>query len=132
MQAAELMTANPTTVGVTATAFDVMDTMSTLDVRHVPVVDRGELVGMISDRDLHASFSLLRNDNTHARVALSTPVSELMSADPITVDPDTEASEVASLLVENRVGAIPVVDADGKLAGIISYVDVLNALMEKL
>jgi acetoin utilization protein AcuB len=49
-----------------------------------------------------------------------------MSADVLTVGLETDVDEVIDLLTENRVGAVPVVDSDGKLAGMVSYVDVLR------
>lgn len=55
------------------------------------------------------------------------PVSEVMSSDVIVVTPATEVVEIIDLMTENRIGAVPVVDNDSHLAGIISYVDVLRA-----
>ena len=59
---------------------------------------------------------------------LGRPISDAMSPDVISVNPETEVSEVIDLMIEQNVGAIPVVEADSaKLVGIVSYVDALRA-----
>lgn len=116
--ALELMTTSVITVAPTASAREALRALGEGDVRHLPVLDeRRELVGMVSDRDL---LRLRGHD-------LSRPVSEVMSADVISVSPAAELEEIIELMTENRVGAVPVVDADFHLAGIVSYVDVLRA-----
>lgn len=52
----------------------------------------------------------------------------LMSSDTLSVDMDTDASEIAELMLENKIGAVPVTDIDGRLVGIVSYVDLLRRL----
>lgn len=56
-------------------------------------------------------------------------VSDFRTASPVTVELESEIDEVIELLLEHRVGALPVVDAEGTLAGIISYVDVSKAAL---
>lgn len=115
--AMELMTTEVVTISHTATAREALRALDEWDVRHIPVLDeRQELVGMLSDRDL------LRLD----REELSRPVSEVMSADVLSVSPSADLEEIIDLMTENKVGAVPVVDADLQLAGIVSYVDVLR------
>jgi acetoin utilization protein AcuB len=57
-------------------------------------------------------------------------VSELMSGDVVTVEPDTDLREVIDDLLEERIGAVPVVSGPDGVVGIVSYVDVLRALAE--
>jgi CBS domain-containing protein len=78
---------------------------------------------MLSDRDLRS-----------ARASdLDALVTELMSADVVSVGPESDALEVIDLMIDTKVGAVPVVDdEDGSLLGIISYVDVLRKLRAKL
>jgi acetoin utilization protein AcuB len=136
MVARELMTLNPVVVTPDATVAEVWDLMREREIRHVPVVDRGTLVGMLSDRDLaHFDMSrLLTVEGAEAlRRELGTPVVRIMSADVVTVQPETELGEIVDLLIEHRIGAVPVVDpAGGGPIGIISYVDVLAALRDSL
>lgn len=118
--ASEIMTSNVVTIRQTATVREALKTLEELDVRHLPVLDeKKELVGMLSDRDL------LRLQRT--REILEQPVSDVMSGDVLSVSPATDVVEIIDLMSENKVGAVPVVDRDYHLAGIVSYVDVLRA-----
>ena len=136
MTARDLMTPNPVTVTPQASVAEVWDLMRELEIRHVPVVDRGALVGLVSDRDL-AQFDLgrlLAIEGAEAlRRELGTAVVKVMSADVIAVDPETELDEIVELLVEHRIGAIPVVPSGTReVVGIVSYIDVLRALADSL
>jgi acetoin utilization protein AcuB len=134
--ASDVMTTNPATVGPRATVAEVWDLMRELDIRHVPVVEGSVLVGMLSDRDV-ASVDVARlvaaEGGDVARRQLATPVIKVMSSDIIAVEPETELSEVIGLLLEHRVGAVPVVGPGGReLVGIVSYVDILRAVQDLL
>ena len=123
----ELMTARPFTVGPETSVFETLQLMANEDIRHVPVVQNGALVGLISDRDLrHVSWSSIAAGSVdRLRVA----VSELMTGQPFSVGPESSADEVVELMIEHKVGAIPVVDeSTGTLVGIISYIDILRTL----
>jgi CBS-domain-containing membrane protein len=131
-RAIDIMTATPATLPITSTVADAVQVLQTLDVRHVPIVDaRGAIAGMFSDRDLRAlSIPRTVNDEWFGefRIALETKLASVMSADVITIEEDTETTAIIELMLEHKVGALPVLDADGLLAGIVSYVDVLRAL----
>lgn len=136
MSASDVMTKDPVTIDPQATVAEVWDLMRELEIRHVPVVDRGVLVGMVSDRDL-AHFDIgrmLLSDGAEAlRRELGTPVVKLMSSDVVSVTPDAEMTEIIELLIEHRVGAVPVVRPDSReVVGIVSYVDVLRAVQDLL
>lgn len=136
MSAQDLMTPNPVTVTSDASVAEVFDLMREREIRHVPVVDGSTVVGILSDRDLaHFDITrLLTVDGAEAlRRELSTPVVKLMSPDVVVVGPEAELTEVIDLLLEHRVGAVPVVRPEtGELIGIVSYVDVLEALRDSL
>ncbi len=136
MTAGELMTRNPATVSPRTSIAEAWDVMRELDVRHLPVVQDDTLVGMLSDRDL-ARLDVARVLTVEGadalRRELETPVAALMAGDVIAVEPETSLSEVMGLLIEHKVGALPVVQPDtGSVIGIISYVDVLRALQDAL
>src|SRR4029453_6706653 len=110
MRASALMTTHPVTVTTEATIAEAFDLMRDLDIRHVPVVERGALVGMLSDRDLaylDVAASLTDAGATKLRRELSTPVVKAMSSDVIYVQPETDVSEVVALLLEPKIGAMP-------------------------
>ena len=136
MSAQDLMTPNPVTVPPDATLAEVWDLMRDRGIRHVPVVDGGTLVGMVSDRDLaHVDLPrFLTLEGAEAlRRELSVPVAKMMASGLVVVDADAEMGEVVDLLIEHRVGALPVVrPGTGELVGIVSYVDVLRAVRDSL
>lgn len=132
MQARDVMTQRPLTGSVSSSLSEVMETMLDRDIRHLPIVAGDELVGMISDRDLRQFSRALLSDNGHAKAQLSAPISKMMSSDVLTADPEDNLDELIDLMVENKVGAVPIVDGDGALVGIVSYIDILRAAAGKL
>jgi acetoin utilization protein AcuB len=136
MRAGALMTMHPVTVTTKATIAEALALMRDLDIRHVPVVENGALVGMLSDRDLaylDVGGSLTEAGATRLRRELSTPVVKAMSSDVIYVEPETDVSEIVALLLEHKIGAIPVVEPDTRaVVGIVSYIDVLRAVQDAL
>ena len=136
MVAEELMSTRLVVAQVTHSIRRVMATLSESDVRHLPVLEEGRLVGMISDRDLRRltdpMFDLAPADSARVQ-ELSQPISVLMSSDVISVSPETEVEEVIDLMIEHKIGALPVVAADSlELIGIVSYVDVLRAARDRV
>lgn len=134
-RAVDLMTEDPVTIPIGATVADAVQVLQALKVRHVPVVnDDHEVVGMVSDRDLRA-ISIPRTIDHEwlgeFRIALETDIARVMSSDVVAVQEEAAASEVIELMLENKIGAVPVLDAEGALVGIISYMDVLRELSER-
>jgi CBS domain-containing protein len=129
MQVREVMSHEPVTARVDTSIFDAIRTLETEHIRHLPIVDDGELRGIVSDRDLaRFSHAMALEAPEIARMRLRAPVSALMTADPLHVAPDDDVDDAIDLMLEHRIGALPVVDeADGNVVGIISYVDVLRA-----
>lgn len=134
MKARDVMTPNPITVAPDATLAKVWDLMREADIRHVPVVQAGALVGMVSDRDLALLdvARVLTTDGADAlRRTLATPVVTMMSSDVIFVEMDDDLDDVIELMLEHKVGAIPVARSDGRdVMGIISYIDVLRGIQD--
>lgn len=132
MTARDVMTETPATVGPTSTVRSAVELLHTLDVRHLPVVNEdGELVGMISDRDLRAlqiPYFVGPEHIGDLRTALNATVATLMSSDVLSVEEEADLAEVVDLMLDHKIGAVPVTNADGALVGIISYIDVLRAL----
>ena len=127
----DIMTPNPYSVSVTSSVRQLLRALTEADVRHLPIVDEGALVGIVSDRDLRALGSLVGDAlerPASARETLAQPASSVMTTDVITVHPESDVAEAIDLMIEHRVGALPVVEADStKLVGIVSYVDALRA-----
>ena len=136
MTAHDLMTPNPSTISSQASLAEAWDRMRALDVRHLPVVERDEVVGMLSDRDL-GNFDvarLLTEEGADAvRRWLARPVVQLMSTDVIAAEPETDIDDLITLFLEHKIGAIPVLMPGSRhIVGIVSYIDVLRALQDVL
>lgn len=130
LRVVDVMTRAPLTVTATETIGEADDLMSQNKIRQLPVVKGKELVGIVTDRDLLSflSGSLLASPEQR-ELALKTRVREIMTSDPITVGPDDDLEEAVELLIEEKVGGIPVVDETEGLVGIVTYVDVLRCFL---
>ncbi len=94
--------------------------MATRDIHHLPVMERDQLVGIISDRDLHPVHPL--HDVT---------VGELMTEDVAHVRPDTPMDEVIDMMERRKISSVVVVGADG-IEGIFTVNDAIRALGDLL
>lgn len=120
MAAADLMTRRVVTIRASATVAQATQVLQEMDVRHLPVVDADRcLVGMLSDRDLRGQGG-------------DQKVTTVMSSDVVTVGTTTELGELIDLMLDLKVGALPVVDPHDELVGIVSYMDVLRAVRRDL
>jgi acetoin utilization protein AcuB len=133
ISAHDVMTEDPATIAMTATVGEAARLLHTLDVRHLPVVDEdGTLVGMLSDRDLRAlAFPEVIGEEYMGEIqtALEAPISSIMSSDVVAVDVEDDVSLIIELMLDHKIGAVPVVDSDESLVGIVSYVDLLRQLL---
>lgn len=132
--ASEIMSKNPVTVDVTSTVTDALTLLHDLNVRHLPVVDGSSLVGIVSDRDLRefAAPAFVEDDQqAEIQQKLATPITEVMASNVSTLDLETDIGEAIDMMLEYRVGAVPVVSSRSQeLVGIVSYVDVLRAVRD--
>src|SRR5690606_32836009 len=119
----EFMSVKPFAIEASQTQREALHQLLSQDIRHLPVLDYGRLVGMLSDRDFRElATEVLSGEQTDQ---LSVAVSAVMSGDVISVNPETQITEVIDLMLEHKIGALPVV-ADDELVGIVSYIDVLR------
>jgi CBS domain-containing protein len=108
----------------------VDDIMALGRVRHLPVVEDGKLVGIVSQRDLlaHSLTKALDFDARDRRTFLkSVDVSEAMTRQVVTIEPSASLEEAARLLIRHRIGCLPVLAADGVPIGIVTETDLLRA-----
>ncbi len=134
MRVADIMTANPVTVTPRNAIRTAINLMREGGFRRLPVVDRGKLVGIITDRDLRraANSPYVVREKWYDNFVLDhIEVGTCMTADPVTVTPGTTVAEAARLMRDHKIGGLPVV-ADGQLVGIVTETDLLNFLIELL
>ncbi|MCC6748230.1 MAG: CBS domain-containing protein [Deltaproteobacteria bacterium] len=113
---ADVMSADPITIEEDATVGQADLEMRGGDIRHLPVRDRHDrLVGMLSNRDLLRALG--RGAGGTLRVG------DVMSAEVRTVRPESRACEATLLLLDHKIGALPVVDDRGRLVGLVTETD---------
>lgn len=115
------MTKSPVSIGPGEMLVEARRKMDEGNFRRLPVVEDGQLIGIITDRDLRQHVGQL--EHTRADAAMTRPV--------ITVAPDMLLDQAANLLVKHKVGGLPVMDG-AKLVGIITAIDMLRAFSEVL
>ncbi len=103
------------------------------NIRHLPVVEKGKLVGILSDRDLKkvlgpAKKFLEKPDGTTLTIS-TRKVRTIMRRNPITIEPEQRAADAAAIMAKRKIGALPVVHKD-KLVGIITATDILRAFVK--
>lgn len=134
LKVSDVMTENPLTVEASDTLEQVEELLEEHRIRQLPVVEGTELVGIITDRDIRPFLRdrYLGSPEEQERV-MKTKVASVMSPKPITLSPTDDLKEAIELLIEEKVGGIPVVDEDGRaVVGIVTYVDVLRCFLEWL
>jgi acetoin utilization protein AcuB len=127
------MTADPVTLGPEDSLMRAVEVMRARNVRRLPIVVGGALVGLLAEGDLKRAQPSALSDSMEEfqRVMEGTPVSRIMIAKPVTVSDATPLLEAARTLHTTKFGALPVV-RDGKLVGILTDTDLLRCLVELL
>lgn len=108
---------------------DIRALLTRFPFHHVPVLEDGSLVGIISDRDLLRNLSPYTDSQTASdqdQALLQQTASQIMSTRLITAQPDTLVDTAAILLLENNISCLPVVKASGDLVGIVTWKDMLK------
>ena len=123
MTVANLMSASPHTLGREHSMAAAHRLMRRHGIRHLPIVEEGKLLGMVSQRDLYFFESLTDVDSAAIQV------SEAMEGGVFTVSPRAPVSEVVQVMVDNRVGSVVVVDNE-KVVGIFTTIDALSVLFD--
>ncbi len=113
---------------------DAFELMREHRIRHVPVLERGKLVGIVSDRDIRLALPLrahteAASHNGYGRALMGTQVEKVMTRKPITIDEDASIREAAELLCREKISALPVMK-DKTLTGIITSEDLLWAFVD--
>ena len=134
MKVRELMTKQPLTVPVDTPVVEARRTMLEHRIRHLLVTDGGRLAGIVTDRDIRlnmpspaTSLSVWEINYLLARMT----VGSVMTKGVITVDPNRNAVEAARIMLDHKIGALPVVDG-GTIIGIMTETDIMRAFAAML
>ena len=122
------MTREVVTLAPETTAAEALKLCRERGIRHLPIVEGDELVGMVSDRDLRSATPAL-GDPARAAALDRIVVSDVMARDVATARPDDPIEMAANAMRERGIGSLPVVE-DGRLVGIITSSDVMDALVQ--
>jgi len=132
MTVKELMTPSPITTGPDTPVLEARQLMIQKRIRHLLVVDGPKLLGIVTDRDIRlnlpspaTSLSVWEVNYLLARMT----VESAMTTSVVVVSPRHDAKEAASLMLDHKIGALPVVDG-GRLVGIITETDLLRAFVK--
>jgi CBS domain-containing protein len=149
-KAAEIMDTTVPAVSPDADARDAVELLAKTEKGAIPVTDEDRrVIGIVSESDLvigdeEADLHLplffdlmgspvflgsIKHFEERLNKAFATKVSELMTADPVVVGVDDDAETVAKRIAEEHHNHLPVVDADGRLAGLVTRADALAALV---
>ncbi len=129
----EWMVRDPVTIGPKAPVAEAEALLDAHRIRHLPVMDGGRLVGLITDRDIRLASMPRPRKEPYQRDALLglIRVEQVMTPDPATASPDMSIAEAARRMLEHRYGGLPVVE-EGRVVGIITQGDLLKALIDLL
>jgi acetoin utilization protein AcuB len=131
---ADIMTRNPVTVTPRNAIRTAINLMREGGYRRLPVVDRGRLVGIITDRDLRraANSPFVVREQWYDNFILDhIEVGSCMTPNPMTIEPSASIAEAARQMRNHKIGGLPVV-AEGQLVGIVTETDLLDFLIEML
>ncbi|MFW5965942.1 MAG: HPP family protein [Persicimonas sp.] len=141
MKARDVMTEYVLSGSVEAPIGAAKGAMEDHEIRHLPIVDGGRVIGILSLRELTSAASIASHfgiERDAYEEYLHTPVGEFMKTrfsaegDVITVHPEAPLASVIDLLIDERLSAVPVVDDGDNLIGIVSYIDVLEAFRSEM
>ena len=131
MKVRDIMTTPPITVEMDMPVLEARQLMGLHCIRHLPVTDGGRLMGIVTDRDIRLSLpssatrlSVLELDVLIARLT----VGSVMTKTVITVEPAHDAAEAGRIMLDHKIGALPVVDR-GVIVGIVTQTDMLRAFV---
>ncbi|MCB0887055.1 MAG: CBS domain-containing protein, partial [Propionibacteriaceae bacterium] len=132
MFVAQRMTANPFTVTSGSSVPEAQEVMASHGVRHLPVVDDGAVVGVISKNDIRAALpsqatTLSAQEATYLVSKLR--VGKVMSKPAVVISPEALLEEAAVLMRDNKIEILPVVE-DGALVGVITESDLLDSFID--
>jgi acetoin utilization protein AcuB len=129
-QVRQYMTPQPESLDASQSLLEAVLLLRKSGFRHIPVMEGGCLAGVISERDLwrfSPTMLIPLSQKDYNRVFEETAIGKVMTREPHTIAPEAPLTEAVDLMFQNRLGCLPVMEAD-RLVGIITVRDMLRAL----
>lgn len=131
------MTRKVITVGPETSLFEAQELMAESKIRHLPVIDPdGRLIGIVTDRDIRSAlpYEFFKQHPTEEEKQRFSrlQIKDIMSKNPLTISPTYTIQDALLMIQDAKVGALPVVDEENRLKGIISVRDLLRAFINVL
>ncbi|MCW5757699.1 MAG: CBS domain-containing protein [Phycisphaeraceae bacterium] len=135
MRIEDIMTREVITAGFDDDLKQVRDLFTKYRFRHLPVVDdEGRLAGIISDRDMLANISPFAgtiNERTVDANSLRRKAHQIMTRNPMTIEPREKAERAVLLMLHQRISSLPVVDGKSRVLGIVTMRDLMRWLLNR-
>lgn len=125
MKVRDCMTKSPHTVGADQNIHTAKRMMAELGVRHLPVLDGGHFIGILSDRDIKLALAVDKTEESALKV------SHVCVTEAITVSPDDSVKEVSALMARDGIGSVIVLEKE-KVTGIFTTTDACRTLADVL
>jgi len=126
MRTEKAMTRDVVCIGPEDSIADAYEIMTEWEIRHLPVLDRGKLVGILSDRDALIHAVKVEEDQLKFE---GVSVADAMTINPIKCRRNTEISTLCELMIRHKIDSIPIVE-DDELVGLVTSTDLLQVLFE--
>ena len=125
------VTTEVVTIAPEASVKEAFGLMKSLGIRHLPVVKDKVLKGIVTDRDLRRPklSEVFKTWHDLYRIGDDIQVEDIMVSPVVTIGEEDSIQKAAEVMVQKRIGALPVTDSHGKLAGIITESDILRAFV---
>ncbi len=128
------MTPNPITITPKTSLPEAHRLMSAKSVRRLPVLKKGELVGIVTRGDVRGAEA---SDATSLSIweinylLSKLPIKDVMTSDPLTINVEATIGETAKLMMDEKISGLPVLDNQGNLVGIITESDIFRSIVQK-
>ena len=129
MKITKFMRRSIASVNPETTLREIEELMERRRIRHVLVIEKGELLGIISDRDIKKYRSLFAETKAAREIDEATlrfRAHQIMTRDPITIHEDIRASDAIKLMLEKHISCIPVLDNDDAVIGVVTSSDLMK------
>ncbi|MDP6231166.1 MAG: CBS and ACT domain-containing protein [Nitrospinaceae bacterium] len=127
----DVMVTKPFTIKKDKSLIDAQKTMVKHSIRHLPVVERGKLIGIITESDIRGAFTNQKPNGKMESAPGKMKIEDHMTLGPLTVHKETNIEDAALTIYQNKIGALPVVE-NNKLVGIISIMDMLGLFIDMM